>query len=171
MAARKAKRKSATKRPAQSGRSRSQQPKKRKQTSGRKSNSTTKQQRKTAKHAPAKRAATKRRGDNRRADRNRKVTRKTSGTPARDRKRIRAAVERTTRPKLKRTKQGGLREYQGKRFRETKFGDYKAALKSVGEENQHAYDEAVEALREGLEEGLSKAAITRRRNKVRRLKK
>lgn len=119
----------------------------------------------------AKRTAKGRATDTRRIARKPRATSKSRAKPTSSRQRIRKTVERATRPKLKRNKQGGLREYQGKRFRETKFGDYKAALKSVGEENQHAYDEAVEALREGLEEGLSKAAITRRRNKVRRLKK
>lgn len=163
MAARKAKRKSTTKRPVQSGRSRSQQPEKRKANVARKKPAT--------KRAPAKRSATRRATAPKRSARKQRSPSRNQKPTAKRGRRLREAVERSTRPKLKRTKQGGLREYQGKRFRETKFGDYKAALKSVGEENQHAYDEAVESLREALDNDASEATIKRRRNKVRRLKK
>lgn len=131
----------------------------------------TKRAKPTARNRTGKRTATKRPRDTKRAAR---VTRKTGSdkrkTPASS-KRVRKNVERATRPKLKRNKQGGLREYQGPTFGRTKFGGYKEALKRVGEESQHAYDEAVESLREALDNDASEATIKRRRNKVRRLKK
>lgn len=162
MAARKAKRKSTTKRPVQSGRSRSQQQQKRKSNHGRKPTSSGTRKRST-KPSAAKRSATRRATAPKRSARKQRSPSRNQKPTAKRGRRLREAVERSTRPKLKRNKQGGLREYQGPKFGQTKFGGYKEALKRVGDESQHAYDEAVESLRE--------ATIKRRRNKVRRLKK
>lgn len=156
MAARK-KRKAKARSPAPRGVSRSQPSQKRKLNHGRKS---TKR---------AKRAAKRSAGSHSRAARKQRSPSRNRKQAPRRGKRLREAVERSTRPKLKRSKQGGLREYQGATFGHTKFGGYKEALKRVGEEAQHAYDEAVESLREGLEGEASEATIKRRRNKVRRL--
>lgn len=162
MAARKKRKSKKPRSPAQRGVSRSKQFKKRKSSHVKRA---------ATKPRSSKRSTAKRARDTKRTARNKRSASRDRKQTARRGKRIRKTVERSTRPRLKRNKRGGLREYQGPKFGQTKFGGYKEALKRVGEESQHAYDEAVEALREGLEEGLSKATITRRRNKVRRLKK
>lgn len=167
MAARK-KRKAKSRSPAPRGVSRSQQLKKRKSNHGRKSTSGTKR---TSKPSASKRSAKRSAGSRKGAARKQRASTRNRKQAPRSRGRLREAVERSTRPKLKRSKQGGLREYQGPTFGQTKFGGYKEALKRVGEEAQHAYDEAVESLREGLENDASEATLKRRRNKVRKLAK
>lgn len=165
MAARK-KRKAKSRSPAPRGVSRSSKQQKRKSNGRVKGRSTTAKPSRTVK-----RAATRGGSNRKRAARNVSARTRAKKSPARSSKRLRETVERATRSKLKRNKQGGLREYQGPKFGQTKFGGYKEALKRVGDESQHAYDEAVESLREALDNDASEATIKRRRNKVRRLKK
>ncbi len=168
MAARK-KRKAKPRSPATRGVSRYQQQQKRK-SNGRQSNiSKRAKPKRTAKPSASKRSAKGRATAPKRSARKQRSPSRNQKQTAKRGRRLREAVERSTRPKLKRSKQGGLREYQGPTFDRTKFGNYKGALKSVGEEAQHAYDEAVESLREGLDNDASEATIKRRRNKVRRL--
>lgn len=172
MATRKKAYKKTTKRPASPGRSRSQQPEKRKSKRVPKKSAPIQQSRKSAsKSGQRKRPRAKSAPRANRAARAKRPARKTGRKIAKHRRALRAPVERATRPKLRRNKQGGLREYQGPTFGQTKFGGYKEALKRVGEENQHAYDEAVESLREGFDLGLSESTIKRRRRKVNKLRR